>query len=302
MTHRRGDAGIAVTVVTWAAAFPAIRVGLDGYSPWALALLRLLVAGVALGTVLLVVRPTRPGRRHIGRIIGCGLIGQTMYQGLLMTGEVTVPAGTASMLIVTAPLFSVLSAAALLREPIGPRWKGFLVAFAGAALVGGSLGWGGGRSALIVVAAALCQGLYHVLIKPLAEQLGALAATAWSVWAGAALTLPALPALLGEVRGASIGATVSAVILGIVPSAIGYMTWSYALARTSVLRGTVALYLVPVVAMALSWVWLGEAPAPLALLGGALAVLGVILVRRVPASTAVSAAERMDAQLTNGPA
>lgn len=282
MRDLRGDAGVATTVITWAAAFPAIRVGLDGYSPWALALFRLLVAGVALAVGLAFLRPSRPARRHIGRIVVCGFVGQTMYQGLLMTGEVAVPAGTASLLIVTAPIFSVLSASVLLREPIGQRWLGFVVAVAGAALVGGSLGVGGGASALIVLAAALCQGLYHVAVKPLAEDLGAAAATAWSVWAGAALALPALPALLADAHTASTGATISAVFLGIVPSAVGYMTWSYALARASVARTTVALYLVPVVAMALSWTWLGEAPTPLAVIGGLLAVAGVILVRRAP--------------------
>jgi terminal-alkyne amino-acid exporter len=288
----RGDAGAATTVLTWAAAFPAIRVGLDGYSPWALALFRLLVAGVALALF----RPARPGRRHIGRIIVCGLVGQTLYQGLLMTGEVTVPAGTASMLIVTAPIFSVLSAAVLLREPIGQRWKGFLVAFAGAALVGGSLGVGGGASVLIVLAAALCQGLYHVAIKPLAEELGALAATAWSVWAGAALALPALPQLLGNAHTAPLAGTISAVFLGIVPSAVGYMTWSYALARASVARTTVALYLVPVVAMALSWAWLGERPTLLAVVGGLLAVGGVILVRQVPTAAGSPSPRRVSAR------
>jgi drug/metabolite transporter (DMT)-like permease len=287
----RGDAGATTTVLTWAAAFPAIRVGLDGYSPWALALFRLLVAGAALAAF----RPARPGRRHIARIVVCGLVGQTLYQGLLMTGEVTVPAGTASLLIVTAPIFSVLSAAALLHEPIGRRWKGFLVAFAGAALVGGSLGVGGGASVLIVLAAALCQGLYHVAIKPLAEQLGALAATAWSVWAGAALALPAFPALLAGAHTAPAGSTISALFLGIVPSAVGYMTWSYALTRASVARTTVALYLVPVVAMALSWAWLGEAPTPLAVVGGVLAMVGVILVRRVPATPATPPPARVSA-------
>jgi drug/metabolite transporter (DMT)-like permease len=42
----------------------------------------------------------------------------------------------------------------------------------------------------------------------------------------------------------------------------------------------VALYLVPVVALLLAWVWLGERPAPLAVAGGVVAIIGVIVVRR----------------------
>ena len=36
------------------------------------------------------------------------------------------------------------------------------------------------------------------------------------------------------------------------------------------------------VALILAWGWLGERPSPLAVVGGALAVVGVILARRQP--------------------
>ena len=231
VSDRRGTAGLGLTVLTWAAAFPAIRTGLDGYRPWALGLLRLAVAAVALGVVALFRRPGTPSRHQWPRIVGCALVGQTLYQGLLMTGEVSVPAGTASVLIATAPIFSVLAAAVLLRERIGPRWKGFALAFAGAALAGGSLGVGGGAQALVVLAAALCQGVYHVGVKPLAEQMGALSATMWTVWAGALMSLVALPRFLTDAHRASGGSTAAAVLLGVVPSALGYLAWSDALAR-----------------------------------------------------------------------
>ena len=279
--YRLADVALAVTVLTWASAFPAIRVGLDGYSPWALGLLRLLIASTCLAPVAVVVRLRPLPRRHWPRVVLAGLLGQTLYQGLLMTGERTVPAGTASLLIATAPIFSVLGAVLLLGERVGRRWWGMLVAFLGAGLVAASLGVGGGTAALVVLAAAVCQGSFHVVVKPLAETVGAVAATAWTTWAGAALLLPALPALLSQAPSAGEGPTASAVYLGVVPSAVGFLTWTYAVARTSIARATVSLYLVPVVAVALAWVWLGERPGVLALVGGALAVLGVVLVRAV---------------------
>ena len=281
---RVGDAALAVTVLTWASAFPAIRVGLDGYGPWALGLLRLLVASAVLGAVALFAGLRLPPGGLWPRIVLAGLLGQTLYQGLLMTGERTVPAGTASLLIATAPVFSVLGASVLLRERLGRRWAGMAVAFAGAALVGLSLGVGGAGGAVgavVVLAAALCQGLFHVVVKPLAEQLGAVAATAWTTWAGAVLLLPALPQLAREMPLAGWFGTAAAVYLGVVPSAIGFLTWTKAVARTSIARSTVSLYLVPVVAVAMAWVWLGERPTVVAVVGGALAVLGVVLVRTV---------------------
>jgi drug/metabolite transporter (DMT)-like permease len=223
-----------------------------------------------------------PPRRLWLRIVVAGLLGQTLYQLLLMTGEVRVSAGTAAVLIATAPVFAVVAAAVALHEPVGRRWWGVGVAFAGAGLVGASLGLGGGAAALLVLGAALCQGLFHVVVKPLAQELGAVASTAWTLWAGAALLLPALPAAAGAVPGAAPSAFAAAVYLGLVPTALGFVTWTFAVGRTSVARATVSLYLVPVVAMAIAWAWLGERPAPAAVAGGALAVAGVVLVRRVP--------------------
>jgi len=278
--RREGTIAAGVTVVAWAAAFPAIKAGLEGFSPWALGAARLAVASVALAAAAVVLRPARPPRRLWGRVVLAGLVGQALYQGLLMTGEVTVPAGTASILIATAPLFSVVAAGVLLREPIRGALRGMLVAFAGVALVGLSLGLGGGPAALVVLAAAACQGLYHVVVKPLAVELGAFPATAWSLWAGTVLCLPLLPLAGQQARSAPPSALVALLVLGIVSSALGYATWSVALQHAPIAQTTVALYLVPVVALALAWVWLGERPSLLALAGGLLAVIGVVVVRR----------------------
>jgi terminal-alkyne amino-acid exporter len=285
-----GSLALAVTVVTWASAFPAITTGLRGYGPSSLGLGRLLVAALALGVVAVVRPPGIPPRRLWWRVALAGFVGQTAYQWLLMTGEVRVPAGTASILIAIAPIFSVIGAAVLLGESARGRWLGMGVACTGAVLVGLSLGLGGGAAALLVLAAAACQGIYHVLVKPLAVELGAFPATIWTVWAGAALALPALPGLLRDAPVAGLSATAAAVYLGLVPTALGYVAWSAAVRRTPIAVSTVALYLVPVVAVLLAWWWLAERPAPLAVVGGALAIVGVVLTRRGPASTTVATA------------
>jgi drug/metabolite transporter (DMT)-like permease len=271
---------LTTTVVTWASAFPLITVGLSGFSPVALGEARLLVASLALAGVAIVLRPAVPAVRLWPRVLLAGLLGQTLYQGLLMAGEVEVPAGTASILIATAPLFSVVAAVLLLGDTSRGSWTGMLVSFAGAALVGSSLGLGGGPFALLVLGAAACQGLYHVVVKPLAEAIGAFAATAWSVWAGALLAAPALPGLVGDLRTTTHAPVAAVVALGLFPSALGYLAWSVAVARVPIAQSTAALYLVPVVALLLSWLLLDEHPTTLALLGGALAVGGVFLVQR----------------------
>ena len=72
------------------------------------------------------------------------------------------------------------------------------------------------------------------------------------------------------------------VYLGAFPTAIGFTTYAFALSRMSASQLGVTTYLVPVVTIALAWVLLAEAPAPLAYAGGALTLLGVALARRRP--------------------
>jgi drug/metabolite transporter (DMT)-like permease len=69
------------------------------------------------------------------------------------------------------------------------------------------------------------------------------------------------------------------VYLGLFPTAIGFTTWAYALGRSSAGRLGSMTYLVPPIVIVMSLVLLGEAPVPLAILGGALCIAGVIVAR-----------------------
>lgn len=66
--------------------------------------------------------------------------------------------------------------------------------------------------------------------------------------------------------------------LGIFPAALGYASWAYTLARIPAARAASFLYLVPAVTLGIAWTWLGEWPSWLALLGGAIAISGVVIV------------------------
>jgi len=84
---------------------------------------------------------------------------------------------------------------------------------------------------------------------------------------------------------------IALLVLGVLSSALGYAAWSVALQHAPIAQTTVALYLVPVVALLLAWAWLGERPSPLAVAGGLVAVIGVVVVRRprsIPATRAPS--------------
>ncbi len=274
-------AAIAVTVLLWGSAFPAIAVALRAFTPAQLSVLRLAVASAALGIAAPLLRLGRPAARDLWRIALAGLTGMTLYQLLLNGGQRTVPAGTASLLVATAPIGTALLARAVLGERLRPRqWAGTGVAFCGAALLAlrdGGLQVDG--AAVAVLAAAGCQAAFFVVQKPLLDRYRAVEVTAWAMWAGTALALPFGGGALGAVAAATPGELAALAWLGVGASAAGFIAWAVALARLPAGAGANALFLVPCVALAVAWPLLGEVPGPPALAGGALCLVGVGLVR-----------------------
>ncbi len=91
--------------------------------------------------------------------------------------------------------------------------------------------------------------------------------------------LPCLQSLLDDLSSAGAGPVIGLVYLGLVPTALAFSTWAYALARTDAGRLGVSTYLVPPLTIGLGWALLGERPAALAVLGGLICLTGVALAR-----------------------
>ena len=88
---------------------------------------------------------------------------------------------------------------------------------------------------------------------------------------------PFAPTLAGEASNAGADAIAWTIYLGLVPTALGFATWTFALRRTSAGRMGSITYLVPLVAIVLGWALLGEAPPWLAVAGGAVCLVEVYL-------------------------
>src|SRR5580693_5805381 len=251
----------AGTVLLWASAFPAITVAVRGFGPAGLAVARLAVASAALALAAPLMGVRRPKLGDLPLIALCGLAGMTGYQLLLNAGERVVPAGTASLLVATAPVYASLLAAVFLGERAGGRrWAGSAVALAGTALIAASHGLGFGASALVVLAAAVLQAIFHTAQKPLLARYTGFEVTAYAMWAGTVFILPWTGSLLRVLPQAGGPAIASAVFLGLAPSAAGFVLWAYAIALA----------------------WLGQVPGPAELAGGAIALAGVMLASRKP--------------------
>ncbi len=277
-----------VTVTLWGSAFVGIRAAGEAFSPGALALGRLVVSSAVLGAVALVRREPLPHRRDLLAIAAYGVLWLVGYSIALNAAERRVDAGTASMLISTGPILIAVLAGIFLRErfPHG-LFAGCGVAFAGCCMIGfatAQSGTGGGLGVLLCVVAAFAYSSAVIVQKPVLARVSAFQVTWLGCAAATVACLPFAPTLATEAAKADAAVIGWTIYLGVMPTALGFATWAFALRRTSAGRMGSILYLNPLVAILLGWAVLGETPPWLAIAGGALCLAGVYLARR-PAAT-----------------
>lgn len=272
---------IVVTIFAWASAFPAIRAGLAAFGPLELGAVRFAIAAVPAAIFLAVTRPPLPAAGDIWRfgVGGFGFV--ALYTGLLNYGELTVSAGAASFIINISPILTALFATAFLGERFSViAWGGTLLSFTGIGVIamgeGEGLRFDGG--ALFILGAALMTAINAIVQKPLFTRHNPLAVSAWNMVVGAIALSPFLPTGLQQAAAADSHGLFAAVYLGIVPSLIAYASWAVALSRLPASRASNFLYCVPPVATLMGFLWLGEEPGLLGILGGALALVGVAIV------------------------
>jgi len=273
-----------VTVMAWGSAFVGIRAAGHALSPGSIALGRLLVSCAALGTVAAIRREPLPARRDLWQIAAYGVLWLGLYSVALNAAERRVDAGTAAMLVNTGPILIAIMAGIFLREGFPPGlFAGCAVAFAGCVTIGYATAESSSRAGLgilLCIVAAFAYASAVVVQKPVLARVSPFQVTWLGCAAGMIACLPFAPGLVSQAARSGAGPIAWTIYLGLVPTALGFATWTFALGRTSAGRMGSLTYLAPVVAILLGWAVLSERPPWLAFAGGGLCLIGVMLARR----------------------
>ena len=269
---------IASVILCWAYSPIGVHMGLHSYSPGQLALLRFLIASLFMGGVALVMGIGRPRLRDVPWLLVLGFFGVFLHHTAINYGQQWVTAAASSVLAQSAPLFSVLVAFFCLKERVSAwRWGCVLLGLLGVLVViWGDQGLGEiDPRGLLILLAAVSWSVYFALQKHYAHRYSPLTMACYMVWAGTLMLCVNLPGLPAAVVQAPLAENVAVLVLGIFPSALAYLAWGYVLKHVEVSRASVAMYLIPPVAMVMAATLLGEHIAVQVMLGAVIVLASV---------------------------
>lgn len=298
-----GEAYLAVTVLLWGTAFPAVKPVLEVMDPWTFTVLR---TGLACALLAAILRLTG-GRFFVPRsdllpMAGLALLGVTYFQGMWSVGLSLTSASKAAIIMATTPIWGTLMATATGERLRAAGWAGVAVAFAGVFLIVNNsvtaltVGGDAALGDLVILVNAFVFALYTVAGRPLVMRHGALKTIVWTLGLGTLFALPLGAAGIG----ASGWSTMTLPLwLGALHTSLGaagiaQVTYYAALGRLGVGRTVVVMFLVPVVALVTAVSLLDERVSPLQGAGAAMVLFGIWLVRRGASRAAGSRATSTD--------
>ncbi|MEX2394136.1 MAG: DMT family transporter [Actinomycetota bacterium] len=276
---------LSAVVVAWGAAFSGIKIVLDKVDPFALTTVRIFIAAVTYTAIFPLVRGAAVERRDGDaiRLVLLGLFGAAGYHLAVNWGERFISAGLTSLIVAAMPAMVAVMAVLVLHERLGPRGTlGTAVAFAGVAILAAA-GEGGFDAdstlgALVTLLAPLSWAVYTIMSKPMAARYDGVRLNLVGAWVGVLVTLPFGLAGLSDLASLTTGEWVWMFYLGTISTSGSYIAYAWALRHWPASRVAAFVYLVPGASLIWAWFLLGETPSLFALLGGAVVILGVVLV------------------------
>lgn len=286
------DLGRLVAVpAIWGGTFVAGKIVVAGLTPLMGSFGRYLIACAALLVAAFVLEgglPRLTGRQWLGTLL-LGVLGVFAYNLFFMGALEELPASRAALIIALNPAVTIAISALVLHEKLGARrWLGVAIALLGVAVVvsrgdlpslaSGSVGVGEG----LMFAAVVAWALYTLGGRRVMGGLTPLAATCYAaLWGTLLLGLFAAPGF-GAVSAEPFDwrMIVSLLYLGVLGTALAFVWYYTSVKKLGASVTSIFNNLVPVFGVAISVLLLGEPLLISMLVGGAITIVGVLIVSR----------------------
>jgi drug/metabolite transporter (DMT)-like permease len=281
---------VAVPAI-WGGTFVAGKVVVATLTPLMGSFARYMVACVALLVAAFVLEgglPRLSGRQWAATFV-LGLFGVFAYNLFFMGALAKLPASRAALIIALNPAITIAISAVVFKERLSARrWIGVAVALLGVAIVvskgdfANFTGGGIGLGELFMFAAVTSWALYTILGRKVLGGLTPLAATNYAaLWGTLLLGLAAAPAF-GTLHPTQFDwrMTVSLLYLGVLGTAVAFVWYYMSVKKVGASTTSIFNNLVPVFGVAISVLLLGEQLLASMLIGGAVTIVGVLMVSR----------------------
>lgn len=284
----------------WGSSFLAIDVGLQVAPPLTFAAFRYLLAG----TLLVGYSAYRTGRwlpqssRAATEIAIIAVFLIAAYHALLYTGQVTVAAPVAAVLVNLSPIFTAIIAVLWMGQRYdSAAIAGFIIGLIGVAIVAISPGVGlrvDGVGMLLIIGAGLSFAVGSLLTSVRTDDTPLVTIHAWGMLVGAGMLFvagiiggePLMPTSWGP------SGLLALVYLAIASSIFGFLMFFELLTRMPTAELNLIGYIQPIAAAMLGWIIFGHSVAPTTVVGFGVIVLGFVLVHHTSVETVLAAHRR----------
>lgn len=256
---------LALLSILWGGSFFFNGVVLKELPPFTLVLLRVALAALMLLPLLWLYRIRFPsGLAGWKPFIAIGLFNNVLPFSLIVVGQTYIPSGLASILNATTPLFTVAVMTAAGEEKLqARRIAGVIVGLIGVIILHGDglgLERGQGLGILLCLAAALSYGVSALVARRLPSDVPPLGAATFQMLASAAMMVVVAGVVERPWRLPMPGATTWFAVIGLaaLSTALAYIVFFQILRRSGATNVMLVTLLIPVTAILLGVLVLGE--------------------------------------------
>ena len=288
--NRATTVRISLLALIWGSGFLWIKLGIRGLSPVEVTLARLVLGSAVLLIVVAIQRGSLPRAPRVWMHIAvAALFGNAAPYLLFAVGEQHVASATAGMLNATTPLWTVVIALGTRhqRAITARQATGLMTGFAGAVLIFSPWQTAAGLAsagAVECLAAAASYAVSFVYMDRFLARRGIGPVVLSACQLGAASVLLAIALGITGAPAPELDASIvaSILILGLIGTGVAYVLNYQIIASVGATVASTVTYLLPVVAIVLGFLVLGEHITLPDLVGIALILAGVALARKGP--------------------